>query len=355
MQGTGQGCFVFSWDQVELDGLTGAAPASMAIGATWRWSGRAMRVDDPRDVLVLENGQDHAELRARAGAQVRKMFTAELGAAAVGGQTVDALPANGFDLTDGLNLYRAVVLDDAANTVPLVMFTDGVPSPDTDHWVLRQDVISRTTAEGQGMICFVPGTYVDAPGGPRLVEDIHPGDQVLTRDSGAVEVLWRASRTIGGSRIVATPALRPIRIRADLFGTDSPRPELVVSPDHRILLQGPAAQALFNTDEVLVAARDLAGSAGIGVDHRIRPVDYIHLMLDGHQVICANGVDCESFHPASANLGKLGEAERSGLDLIVPQVTRDPMRFGDFARRLLNKAEAAMLIHGFGRDRGFAH
>ena len=144
MQGTGQGCFVFSWDQVELDGLTGAAPASMAIGATWRWSGRAMRVDDPRDVLVLENGQDHAELRARAGAQVRKMFTAELGAAAVGGQTVDALPANGFDLTDGLNLYRAVVLDDAANTVPLVMFTDGVPSPDTDHWVLRQDVISRT-------------------------------------------------------------------------------------------------------------------------------------------------------------------------------------------------------------------
>ena len=39
---------------------------------------------------------------------------------------------------------------------------------------------------------------------------------------------------------------------------------------------GPAAQALFSTPEVLVAAEDLINDSTICVDHALREVTYIH-------------------------------------------------------------------------------
>ena len=56
-------------------------------------------------------------------------------------------------------------------------------------------------------------------------------------------------------------------------------------------------QALFNTPEVLVAAGDLANGRTILPDATVREVTYIHLMLANHQVLWANGVETESFHP----------------------------------------------------------
>lgn len=347
MQGTGQGCFVFSWGQVELDGLAGSPPATMHVGANWRWQGSAMRVDAPGAALRLAAGAEHLALQEKAARQVRRLFGAELAGEPELSETDP--PGGTFELTDGTGVWLAMLVEGVEGGEPLVMFRDRLPEPDRDYWVLRQDVGTATTVRGHGMICFVPGTLLDTPQGPRPVEDIMPGDCIGTRDDGPQTVIWRAARQISGSRIIAMPDLRPIRIRTDHFGLDAPRPDLFVSPDHRILLTGAAARELFGTDEVLIAARDLIGRAGISADNRARPVEYIHLMLDRHQVLRANGIDCESFHPAAADLEALGAGERGGLESLLPAVARDPMQFGDYARRLLNRAEAALLLHGLGR------
>jgi hypothetical protein len=110
-------------------------------------------------------------------------------------------------------------------------------------------------------------------------------------------------------------------------------------------VRGEVARALFNTPEVLVMARDLINNDTITVDLGSREVTYIHLLLPSHQVIWANGVETESFHPASAALSTLTEADRTRLLALNPNLEAEPHLYGGHARRCLNGSEAAILRH----------
>jgi hypothetical protein len=101
----------------------------------------------------------------------------------------------------------------------------------------------------------------------------------MTRDNGPQEVLWMGSRRITGARMFVMPELRPIRFRPGALGIDRPDQELLVSPEHRMLVKGAAAQALFNTPEVLVPARDLVNDRTVFTDLKVREVTYVHLLL----------------------------------------------------------------------------
>ena len=65
------GSFVISWSPTEVDGLAQAPRDALGVGASWRWSGRAMRVDGPQDVIRLDLGGRGAALRKRAARKVR--------------------------------------------------------------------------------------------------------------------------------------------------------------------------------------------------------------------------------------------------------------------------------------------
>ena len=130
-----------------------------------------------------------------------------------------------------------------------------------------------------------------------------------------------------------------------------PDAELLVSPDHRLLLRGLRAQSLFSCAEVLVTARDLRNDHSIVTVHGLREVTYIHLLLPAHQIVFANGVETESLHPASAALETLDAPQRSALEAKLQGVTRDPQAYGLIARRVLSQGEAAILRH----DRSLHH
>jgi len=146
-----------------------------------------------------------------------------------------------------------------------------------------------------------------------------------------------------GARLFALPKLRPVRFRAGALGIERPDQELLVSPSHRVLVQGPTAQALFNTSEVLVSAEDLVNGSTITVDMAVREVTYVHLMLPSHQVLWANGVETESFHPASAAMTTLEQSDRARLIGMMPDLEYDPNHYGGYARRNLSASEAAIL------------
>ncbi len=62
---------------------------------------------------------------------------------------------------------------------------------------------------------------------------------------------------------------------------------LLVSPDHRIVLRGARARALYNADEVLVTARDLIKDHSIIRDHAQREVTYIsHYVAEPRNRVC---------------------------------------------------------------------
>ena len=346
-----QGTFVISWSQTETDGLKAASLDVLAVGATWRWTGAPVRVDGPQGVLVLTEAEGGADIRKRAARMVRRLI-----GAAVGGDGAKRdhdlepdLPDQSFVVTDGHQTYQITLIGVPDTGALLLMLVGDLPPADQDLWVMRTAIDRSQSAFGAqvtgGMICFTPDTFIATRSGPRRILTLQQGDRVLTRDNGPQEVLWTGYRRMTGARLHAMPHLRPIRFRAGAMGLDRPDMDLLVSPQHRMLVMGAAAQALFNTPEVLVAAENLVNDQTITVDHSLREVTYIHILLGQHNVIWANGMETESFHPSNAALETIEAGQRDSLFLVFPDLAQNTQSYGEYARRNLSAPEAAILRH----------
>ncbi len=350
--GTGyRGTFVISWSQTEVDGLEAAPLVSLVTGAVWSWRGEALRVDGPSDILQLDDAEGAAELHERAARKVKRLIGRALSDPESGtSDNFDApLLHTGFVVTDGRNLFTITVIATHSGTPPLLMFVNDIPPQHTDLWVVdtqiehQRDLVNDTPSAG--VICFTPGTRIETPNGPRMIEDLRAGDMVSTRDSGAQPILWTGCRRLSGARLFVMPRLRPVRIHRGALADDRPEDDLVVSPDHQILIEGQRAYDLFNEREVLVAAKHLVNESSITIDTSRRHVTYVHILLPQHEVLTANGIPSESFHPASADLDTLSPDDLSRLLAQFPDLEIDPSGYGAHARRVLSPSEGVIVGH----------
>jgi len=352
-----RGTFVLSWAETELDGLSSPPMGALTVGAVWRWTGTPVRVDGPDSVLVLGPAIDAEELRARAAKSVRRLIGAAM---APPTETVARLPDAaapvldaGFAMTDGAQSYTATIVEAPEHGARLVMFVDALPPRDRELWITHvaegRPRVNRQGDGPPGVICFTPETAIATPDGPRAAGDLAEGDWVLTKDAGPQRILWTGRRRLSGALLRAIPDLRPIRVRAGAAGSGRPDRDLLLSPDHRLLVKGPVAQDLFGTPEVLVAARDLLNDRTVTRDHRLTEAIYVHLLLDRHQILFANGVETESLHPAGMAFEAVDPQQRAALIQRCPEIAADPFAYGDFARRTLTPAEAAVLTYASTR------
>jgi Ca2+-binding RTX toxin-like protein len=190
--------------------------------------------------------------------------------------------------------------------------------------------------------CFTPGTRITTGRGEVAVEELQPGDMVLTRDRGFRPLVWVGRRDLTLADLVVQPALRPVRIAAGALGDGLPCRDMLVSPQHRMLLGGWRAEMLFGEDEVLVAATHL--TALPGVTPAIRSgVSYIHVMFDRHEIICADGAWSESFQPAQRMLDGMGEAQQEEILVLFPDLPVSEVAFPS-ARLSLKAHEARVLL-----------
>jgi len=339
-----RGTFVISWSQTLIDGYDATDGALMGVGSTWRWTGQVVRVDGHGGLLRLEEAAGSSEMRRRAAKTVRKLVgavqenTTDLDAVDV----TEPMAEQSFAVTDGRRAY-VVTLIDVPGARPLAMFLDDIPPRDQDLWVvehnLAQDAGEAKAAEGQ-MICFTPGTRLRVANGTVDVTELRPGDLVQTKDNGLQEVLWMGERRITGARLHVMPGLAPVRIRAAALGSGRPDQELLVSPEHRMLVQGAVARDLFNTDEVFVGALDLVDGRAVIHDKMVRSVTYVHVLFERHEVVWANGLETESFHPS---LASLDDRQRASMAAALPAAQTGD--YSDYARRVLSPSEAAILRH----------
>jgi hypothetical protein len=348
--GTGfRGAFVIAWAQTKLDGDPAQGHFQLCEGMTWRWHGRAIPLEGEGGALLLQDSAEHDELRARAARVVRKLMQRPAPSAAeIAADEADPIFRGAFVVTDGRKLFTIVpiLLDDT--TDPILLFVDEMPPPERDLTILQcaQRTLRPTQSERPSVICFTPGTRIRTLNGDVAIEDLGPGDRLLTRDSGPQAVLWSGHRRMSGARLFAMPAQRPIRLRRGALGLDRPEDDLIVSPEHRVLVMGRAAQDLWGEPEVLVRAADLVGDRFITVDHSLHETWYIHLMLERHEVIWANGLEVETFHPGFMGLDHINAAQRELLFDLRPDLSQNPDLYGPPARRMLSRAEAAILLHG---------
>ncbi|WP_111559544.1 Hint domain-containing protein [Paracoccus sediminilitoris] len=222
-------------------------------------------------------------------------------------------------------------------------------------------VVVGVDADGTGSIvvddflpCFTKGTVIETTRGAVRVEDLKIGDLVLTIDHGPRPVRWLGSRHLSARGLDILPNLRPIRIAAGALGQGRPERDLLVSPQHRILVRSKIAINMFGAAEVLVAAKQLLQLDGVDYARDVQEVDYFHIMFDAHEVIMSNGAETESFYTGDEALKSLNSAARREIFALFPDLRdRDPGMRPIGAKRLLSGREGRRLVQrhiGKGRE-----
>lgn len=168
-------------------------------------------------------------------------------------------------------------------------------------------------------VCFTAGTLIETPNGPRDILKMREGDLVATR-KGPMPIRWIGKRRFDLIDLMANPKLLPIRIPVGAFATNQPSRDLLVSPQHRIAVRSEIAQKMFGADEVLVAAKHLIGMNGIDVDGEIREVVYMHLMLDEHAIVDAEGLAAETLLPGPQALQMMPKDAMNELLAVFPDI-----------------------------------
>lgn len=173
------------------------------------------------------------------------------------------------------------------------------------------------------LVCFVSGTMILTPEGPMPIENLKVGDLVFTKDNGYAAVSWLGRRTLGAELLRAFPNLRPICISAGSLGDGLPSADLLVSPQHRVLIRSRIAERVSGAHEVLVAAKQLLQMDGIDVVNDVDEVVYVHFMFDKHQIVIANGAETESMFTGPQALRSVGKAARSEILALFPELAEE--------------------------------
>lgn len=172
-------------------------------------------------------------------------------------------------------------------------------------------------------VCFATGTEISTPGGPRAVQNLSPGDLVLTRDDGPQSIVWIGRRTVVFDDTNA--AQRPILIPAGSLGPGVPRGDLVTSPQHRIVLDA--------AEEVFCPAKAFIGFQGARQLRGKRSVTYHTLLMERHQVIFAEGAPVESFFLGPMSRKILSRKELREIDALT--LVKPSLAVARLARRSL--------------------
>ncbi|MCB1406834.1 MAG: Hint domain-containing protein [Rhodobacteraceae bacterium] len=157
---------------------------------------------------------------------------------------------------------------------------------------------------------FCRGTRIAmADGQQRPVEDLEPGDLVITRDHAVQALRWK-----GAVRLRAEGGFAPVSVLPGVMGNPG---TLTVSPHHRLFLYRRDARALAGAAELLVQARHLVDDRTI-LRRAGGFVEYFSLVFDAHEVIYAEGVPCESLMVCPAVLTRLPDDLAAPLSRAFP-------------------------------------
>jgi hypothetical protein len=168
--------------------------------------------------------------------------------------------------------------------------------------------------------CFAAGTRIATEAGAVPVECLRPGDRVRTLRGRLAPVRWMGWTRVDLAGHPAPAKAAPVRIRADAFARGQPARDLLVSPEHCLLVEG-----------ALIPAFALLNGATIARDDGFASIVYWHIELDRHDILLAEGLAAESYLD-TGNRGRFaGEAGVRALHL-------DLMEPPDAAARLVWEA-----------------
>jgi len=192
----------------------------------------------------------------------------------VGYKTGDMIAFTGLTVASDSVTGNVVTLFDAQN-VTLGTLTFQTAKGGADN--------AGAIAAAAQIACFAAGTLIETVAGPRAVETLRIGDDVVTLPGAPGRIVWVGARRVDCARHPRPETVWPVRIARHAFGENVPARDLFVSPDHAIYVDG-----------VLIPAKLLLNGTTIR-QVRCRRVAYHHVELARHDVILAEGLPAETY------------------------------------------------------------
>jgi hypothetical protein len=183
-----------------------------------------------------------------------------------------------------------------------------------DELTTATEGIPAQNFERTNFVCYAMGTMIDTPNGPRAVELLRDGDVVNTLDNGPQHIRW--IRQDHQPLLSVERNAKPILIAAGALGAGLPAQDLIVSPQHRILVGGGGQlQERFET-EAFAPAKSLTKLRGIRHMAGKRSITWVHFACDRHEIVLANGCLSESLLLGPMALQGLTKAEHMAITRI---------------------------------------
>ena len=163
---------------------------------------------------------------------------------------------------------------------------------------------------GEGLIA---GTLVATELGWQPVEDLQPGDRVVTFDSG-MRPLKAVNKSVLHSAAEAAPRqVWPMQVPAGALGN---RTAMALLPGQPVLIESDAAEALYGDAFPMVPAGVLEGHNGITRTPPAKECVIVALEFDEDEVVYANGmllVHCGANRSASTLEARFGQTPHQRL------------------------------------------
>lgn len=167
---------------------------------------------------------------------------------------------------------------------------------------------------GDSLPCFMAGSQIATPSGQTAVEHLKIGDLVRTADGRNVPILWVGQAHV--EKMFNGQANIPVRIKQGALGAGLPEQDLLVSPDHGMVVEDMIvnASALVNHDTILFEPSE-------SLPDRFT---YYHIELKNHDVILANGAASETYIDTPGRSGFANYREYLdlyGAERLIPAMT----------------------------------
>jgi len=158
---------------------------------------------------------------------------------------------------------------------------------------------------------FARGSLVDTEMGPVAIEDLLPGDKVLTVDGEVQPVVWKGSVTIVPGLKQQKRELKLTRLMADSFGLSRPMRSMVAGPSARLLHTPMNMRALAGQSRILAPVTAFVDGVNIIETAPPTAVELFHFCLPRHAAVRVGGLEFESYHPGTNATRMISHAMRS--------------------------------------------
>ena len=215
------------------------------------------------------------------------------------------------------------------------------------------DFVLRTNTSFEGfeqlrIVCFGPDVLIATDKGAVPSVNIEVGDLVLTADHGFQPVRWIGKRQVPAHELRKNPRLLPVKISQGALGNGLPKRDMVVSRQHRMVVNNEALQGLNVETEVLVAAIKLTALPGIDVSEAEEQMSYVHFMFDQHEIVYAEGAKSESLLLGPQARETIADESLEEIVTLFPELADGDMR-PEPARLIPSNREQKAIVADFAK------